>query len=151
MVFCPECNAKVDDCEHFVQPLEVAAVEVFDPKIRSLAYKKDGGVLEVRLKNGQAWQLFGVSSDIYEELLQQTLSSFLKFIGRRHRPRPVRLALQPSTPKDESCPACHGAMINKHQTSGQTMRILWHCNRCNQSFWRSYATQSVRERRPRFH
>ncbi|HLH32232.1 MAG TPA: KTSC domain-containing protein [Terriglobia bacterium] len=151
MVFCPECNAKVDDCKHFVSPLDSPSVEVFDPKIRSLAYEKDGGVLEIRFKNGQAWQLFGVSPDIYDELLHQTLSSFLKFIGRRYKPRPVRGVSKPIAPKDESCPACHRPMVNKHQTSGRPMRILWHCNRCNQSFWRSYATESVRERRPRFH
>ena len=42
-------------------------------------------------------------------------------------------------------------MMSQHQTSGQPIRVLWHCNRCNQSLWRTYATESVRERRTRFH
>ncbi len=159
MVFCRECNAKVEDCEHFVPPLGNPAVEVFDPKIKSLAYKKDSRTLEIRFKNGQAWQLFGVSPDLYKELLGQTLSSFLKFVAHRYAPRPVR---QPkssapssgaadSTPKSEPCPACQRAMTIRHQTSGQPMRILWHCEQCHQSLWRTYATESVRERRTRFH
>ena len=146
MVFCPECKAKVEDCQHFVPPLGSTPVEVFDPKIRTLAYKEHARILEIQFKNGQAWQLFGVSPDVYEQLSQQTLSSFLKFIAHRYNPRPVRQPKQP-----ELCPACHRAMTSKHQTSGQPMRILWHCHRCNQSFWRSYATESVRERRQRFH
>ena len=157
MVFCRECNAKVGDCQHFVAPLNVSSVEVFDPKIKSLAYKKDARILEIRFKNGQAWQLFGISPDVYDQLLQQTLSSFLKFIGRRYSPRSVRVAKsgppapERAAPKHESCPACHRPMVNKHQTSSQPMRILWHCRRCNQSLWRTYATESIRERRPRFH
>jgi hypothetical protein len=157
VVFCRECNAKVEDCQHFVAPLNVSSVEVFDPKIRSLAYKKDARILEIRFKNGQAWQLFDISPEVYQQLLQQTLSSFVKFIGRRYSPRPVRVpkpsqrAPRPAAPKDEPCPACHRPMTNKHQTSGQPMRILWYCKRCNQSLWRSYATESVRERRHRFH
>ena len=90
MVFCRECNAKVEDCQHFVAPLNVSPIEVFDPKIKSLAYKKEARILEIKFKNGQAWQLFGISPDVYDQLLQQNLSSLLKFIGRRYSPRPVR-------------------------------------------------------------
>ena len=158
MVFCRDCKAKVEDCEHFVSALDTAAVEVFDPKIEALAYKKDAGILEVRFKNGQAWQLFGISQDLYAELLQQTLSSLLKFIANRHNPRPVRSKPQRHgtdgaelVPKEEPCPACHRAMAVHHQTSGQPVRVLWHCERCNQSLWRTYANESVRERRVRYH
>ena len=157
MVFCRDCNAKVEDCEHFVPPITGPAVEVFDPKIKSLAYKKDSRILEIRFKNGQAWQLFGVPADVYQELLGQTLSSFLKFIAHRYAPRPVRQSkssapsVADSAPKSEACPVCQRAMTVRHQTSGQPMRILWHCERCNQSLWRTYATESVRERRTRFH
>ena len=146
MVFCPECNTKVEDCKHFVPPLNIAPVEVFDPKIQTLAYQKDSQTLEIRFKNGQAWQLFAVPPAVYEELTRQTLSSFLKFIAHRYKPRPVRPPL-----KAELCPACHREMNERHRTSGKPMRILWHCSRCNQSLWRAYGSESVRERRPRFH
>ena len=146
MVFCPECNRKVEDCQHFVQPLNSPPVEVFDPKIKTLAYQTDTQTLEIRFKNGQAWQLFQVPPAVYEELTRQTLSSFLKFIAHRYKPRPVR---QP--PDVEQCPACHREMTERHRTSGKPMRILWHCSRCNQSLWRSYANESVRERKSRFH
>ena len=46
---------------------------------------------------------------------------------------------------------CHRAMAVHHQTSGQPVRVLWHCERCNQSLWRTYANESVRERRVRYH
>jgi hypothetical protein len=36
MVFCRECKKKVEDCQHFVAPLDVLAIPVFDPKIKTL-------------------------------------------------------------------------------------------------------------------
>src|SRR5690349_19602990 len=117
VVFCPECNRKVEDCQHFVQPLNSPAVDVFDPKIKTLAYNLKTRTLEIRFKNGQAWQLFGVPPAVYEELTRQTLSSFLKFIAHRYKPRPVR---QP--PSVERCPACHREMTERHRTSGKPMR-----------------------------
>jgi hypothetical protein len=60
MVFCRECKKKVDDCEHFVSPLGVATVPVFDPKIKTLAYNANARILEIAFKNGQTWQLAGV-------------------------------------------------------------------------------------------
>jgi len=57
MVFCRECKKKV---EHFVQPLGIPGVPVFDPKIKTLAYKPDTRALEIAFKSCQIWQLFGV-------------------------------------------------------------------------------------------
>jgi len=132
MVFCRECNTKVDDCPHFVSPLYTRAVPVFDPKIKTLAYDKASRVLEIAFKNGQVWQLFGVPPVIYDELLHATLSSFLKFVAPRYKAAPVRSF------KEEPCPACSRPMVAQHKTSGGTRRILWHCDRCNQSLWRTY-------------
>ena len=150
MVFCRECNARVYDCVHFVAPLNLPPVEVFDPKVRSLAYQKDAHTLEITFKNGQVWQLFGVKPDIYEEMLHATLSSFLKFLAHRYKAAPVR---QRNSSEDETsaepCPACAQPMAVQHRTAGASPRILWHCERCNQSLWRSYASESVRERRVR--
>jgi hypothetical protein len=60
MVFCRECKKKVEDCEHFVVPLGIPGIPVFDPKIKTLAYKRDAQTLEIAFKNGQVWQLFGL-------------------------------------------------------------------------------------------
>ena len=150
MVFCRECKRKVEDCPHFVMPLGIPAIEVFDPKIKTIAYKRDTKVLEIEFKSGQVWQLFGVPAEIYEELLHQTLSSFLKFMAHRYKAAPVRTN-RVVDPPAESCPACHRPMTEQHKTTGVTLRILWHCERCNQSFWRTYRTESVREQRTRWH
>ena len=53
MVFCRECRKQVEDCAHFVAPLKAPRVEVFDPKVNTLAYEADRHVLEVAFKNGQ--------------------------------------------------------------------------------------------------
>jgi len=145
MVFCRECNRKVNDCPHFVPPLGIPAVPVFDPKIKTVAYKTDSRTLEIAFKNGQVWQLFGVPHDICEALLQQTLSSFLKFVAHRYQAAPVRT----NDPQPQICPACNRAMTERHRTTSGTLRILWQCAPCNQSFWHSYGTESVRERRRR--
>jgi KTSC domain len=146
MVFCRECKKKVDDCEHFVAPLGVPAIPVFDPKIKTLAYKQDSRILEITFKNGQVWQLFAVQPDMYEALLQQTLSSFLKFVAHRYKAAPVRT-------ENEFCPACKRPMTVQHRTSGSgpVLRILWHCAPCHQSLWKQYRKESVRERKERWH
>jgi len=79
MVFCRECKQRVEDCVHFVTPLNIPAVQVYDPKVRTLAYHAKDHILEITFKNGQVWQLFGVKPEIYDELLHATLSSFLNF------------------------------------------------------------------------
>jgi hypothetical protein len=137
---------QVEDCAHFVAPLSVASVDVFDPKVKSLAYQRDGHILEITFKNGQVWQLFGVKPEIYDELLHATLSSFLTFLAHRYKAAPVRTA--PTGPRrEQACPACKRPMTEQHRTTGGTLRILWKCEPCNQSLWRSYGTESVRERR----
>ena len=148
MVFCRECNKRVEDCPHCVDPVDVPAVAVFDPKIKTLAYKEETRVLEIAFKNGQVWQLIGIPPSVYQEMLQATLSSFLKILARRYRAAPVR-SRAGNRMEEEQCPACKRPMIVRHQTSGGTRRILWHCEPCHQSFWRTYAKESVRERRYR--
>jgi hypothetical protein len=148
MLFCRECKAQVEECIHFVAPLDVPAIDVFDAKVKTLAYKKDDQVLEIAFKNGQVWQLFGVKPDIYDELLHATLSSFLKFLAHRYRASPVRHGTPAALiPQTELCPACKKPMKALHKTSGRTVRVLWQCGPCNQSAWKTYVHESVRERR----
>jgi hypothetical protein len=152
MVFCRECQRKVEDCPHFVLPLKITPVEVFDPKVKTLAYDKTSLTLEIAFKNGQVWQLSGVKPEIYDELLHATLSSFLKFLAHRYKAAPVRQHLKAvATPANEPCPACKRPMTEQHRTTGGTHRILWHCSRCNQSLWRTYSSESAGERKPRWH
>jgi hypothetical protein len=98
-----DTKRKVEDCPH-VPPLNIPATPVFDPKVKTLAYKKDARLLEIGFKNGQVWQLSGVPPDIYDALLDATLSSFLKFIAYRYNPRPVRQPNRVSVPDSEPCP-----------------------------------------------
>jgi ribosomal protein L37AE/L43A len=151
MVFCRTCQTKVEDCAHFVPPLTVRAVEVFDPKVKSLAYDERRHFLEIAYKNGQSWQLEGVSKEIYQELLHQTLSSFLKFIAHRYKASPVRkTSPKESIPSTEPCPVCKNPMTERHKTAKEPpARVLWNCDTCKHSFWRSYGVESVRERRSR--
>lgn len=146
-MFCRECRQQVEDCSHFVEPLRVREIEVFDPKVKSLAYQTDGHVLEITFKNGQAWQLFGVKPDIYDELLHATLSSFLSFLAHRYKASPVRKIKTAVVPESQTCPACKRPMVEQHRTTGGILRILWKCAPCHQSLWRTYATESVRERK----
>jgi hypothetical protein len=60
MVFCRDCQRKVEDCEHFVPPLKIRHVDVFDAKVKTLAYDERQRILEIAFKNGQTWQLQGV-------------------------------------------------------------------------------------------
>ena len=150
MVFCRECKKQVEDCRHFVSPLNVPAVEVFDPKIKTVAYERKSQILEISFQNGQVWQLIGVRPDIYEELLHATLSSFLNFLAHRYKAAPVRKTRVSKESTDtETCPACKRPMTIQHRTTGGVLRILWKCEPCNQSLWRSYPTESVRERKER--
>jgi hypothetical protein len=146
MVFCRDCNKKVADCPHCVPALKVKRVEVFDPKVKTLAYDEPRKILEIAFKNGQSWQLKPIPAVIYQELLQQTLSSFLKFIAHRYQANPVKPGNEDRIP-NELCPACHQGMTNNHQTMGKPVRVLWHCEACNQSLWKTYSNESVRERR----
>lgn len=151
MVFCRACQRRVEDCEHFVPALMIRAVEVFDPKVKSLAYDEERRILQIAYKDGQSWQLQGVSKQTFEELLQQTLSSFLKFIAHRYKANPVRKrpTIMP-IPESEPCPGCKNPMIERHKTAKEpAARVLWQCETCNRSTWRSYGMGSVRDRKSR--
>jgi hypothetical protein len=166
MVFCRLCHKNVEDCEHFVPPLGLPAINVFDTKVRTLAYSGDRRILEVAFKTGQVWQLFGVPPGIYKELCDTTISSFLRFIAHRYNARPVRQGRPanerpsvvpkpepPTVPETEPCPDCSTAMTKRHSTSdgGSFMRVLWEC-KCGKTLWKGYGRQeSRREARRRMH
>jgi KTSC domain-containing protein len=87
MVFCKACKKRVEDCVHFVYPIEAPRVSVFDAKIETLAYSRAHQILEITFKTGQVWQLFEVPANIYHELRDTTISSFLRFIAHKY---PIR-------------------------------------------------------------
>jgi hypothetical protein len=60
MVYCRPCQKKVDDCEHFVHPIEAKRVSVFDARVETIAYSRERRILEIAFKSGQVWQLFDV-------------------------------------------------------------------------------------------
>ena len=72
MVFCKQCKRKVEECPHFVDPIPVPGIQVFDSKIDALAYSEVSQILEITYKNGQVWQLLGVPPYIYSELRRGT-------------------------------------------------------------------------------
>src|SRR6476620_1265448 len=148
MVFCRQCRKNVEDCEHFVPSLGIPAINVFDVKVRTLAYSAQQRILEVTFKSGQVWQLFGVPPAIYRELCDTTISSFLRFIAHRYNARPVRQASATVTaPETETCSACQTSMSKRHSTAnnGSFMRVLWACSKCNQTIWKTYGTPELRE------
>jgi len=152
MVFCKECQQKVEDCAHFVAPIVAKRVEVFDVKVKTLAYDANQRILEIAFKSGQAWQLAGVPASIYQELRDSTISSFLKFIAQRYKAAPVRI--YPPIPRAEKCANCSGEMTERHRTGTRTstfVRVLWYCSKCNAATWRSYGEESRHERRSRWH
>jgi ribosomal protein L37AE/L43A len=149
-VYCRECKQQVEDCAHFVVPLNVQPVEVYDPKVKTLAYQAKSQTLEITFKNGQVWQLFGVKPEIYDELLHATLSSFLNFLAHRYKAAPVRKIPAAADSLKQECPACKRPMTEQHRTTAGTLRILWKCAPCNQSLWKTYAKESVREKRGRW-
>jgi hypothetical protein len=68
-----------------------------------------------------------MSKDIYEELLHQTISSFLKFVAPHYKANPVRKGAQTETvPNNESCPQCKSPMTERHRTAKEVpSRVLW--------------------------
>ena len=152
MVFCKECKQRVEECPHFVMPIKARRIEVFDEKVKSLAYEADQRILEIAFKSGQVWQLFAVPEGIYQELRDSTISSFLKFIAQRYRAAPVKTT--PNIPATEKCPKCAMPMTPKHRTGGSIathVRVLWSCSQCNSSEWRSYGENTDSKRRSRWH
>jgi len=143
LVFCRQCQRKVEDCEHFVPPIEGPRVPVFDEKVSTLAYASQERTLEIALKSGQVWQLFAVPPGIYEELRSSTVSSFLKFIAHRYKTAPVKHGFNAGVvPESVPCVNCNAAaMTVKHQTQGTfdgSVRVLWKCPKCGRSEWRQY-------------
>ena len=50
MVFCKECKQKVEECPHFVDPIQAPKLAVHDEKIEFLAYSEEQRVLEITYK-----------------------------------------------------------------------------------------------------
>ena len=158
MVFCRECQRKVDDCEHFVFPLRVRRVPVFDEKVASLAYSQEDRTLEIAFKSGQVWQLAEIPPGIYTEIENSTISSFLKFVSRRYKASPVRTGLRAIVvPAAEKCPVCQTEMKESNRTSSEFdnfIRVFWQCGSCKKSKWDTYRGVDVaatREKKVRFH
>jgi uncharacterized protein with PIN domain len=155
VIFCRECQKRVEDCPHFVAPLNAQHVRVTDVKVKSLAYKTDDRILEIKFNSGQVWQLFGVPEGVYKELCDSTISSFLNFIARRYKAAPVRINAKIEIPESERCVQCGTEMTPRHQTSAnsidQYVRVLWECSQCDKAEWRMYGTPPDRERRSRWH
>jgi len=143
LVYCRTCRNKVEDCEHFVMPIPGPRVSVFDERVSSLAYSDSERTLEIALKTGQAWQLFGVSSGIYEELRSSTISSFLKFIAHRYRMAPVKQGLNAIVvPRSEPCGRCGQEQMVRHRVNNvfdHQVRVLWECKKCQRTEWRQYS------------
>src|SRR5215467_257114 len=117
MVYCRQCQKKVNDCEHFVFPIEAKRVSVFDARVETIAYAVEKRVLEIAFKSGQVWQLFDVGPDIYNALQDSTISSFLKFIAHRYRSAPVKTGMNAvAVPDSEKCAKCGAPMTQKHRT-----------------------------------
>ena len=142
MVFCRQCKQKVHDCSHFVYPIPGQRIPVFDPKVESLAYEKTGRVLEIAFKNGQTWQLEGVSQEIFTEIQNSTISSFLKMIGHRYKASPVKRGMAAViVPESEKCPKCRSNMAVERKTGSdfdQRVRIFWRCAQCQHDQFNDY-------------
>jgi hypothetical protein len=155
MVFCKECRRKVEDCPHFVFPISARRISVFDPKIETLAYEKQRGILEITFKSGQAWQLFDVPPAIYAELRDTTISSFLKFIAQRYKAAPVKTGLYAiRVPESEKCSNCKAGMTVRHRIDNafdRAIRILWECVPCRQTYWKDYGNSMARDKKGKWH
>jgi hypothetical protein len=155
MVYCRQCQKKVNDCEHFVPPIEAKRVPVFDARVDTIGYAAEKRVLEIAFKSGQVWQLFDVPPDIYSALQDSTISSFLKFIAHRYKSAPVRTGMNAIiVPPSEKCVKCGVSMTQKHRVGSdfeKFVRVLWACPSCNASEWRKYGAGIERERRTRWH
>ena len=155
MVYCRQCQKKVDDCEHFVPPIEAKRVSVFDARVETIAYSRERRILEIAFKSGQVWQLFDVPPDIHDVLQDSTISSFLNFIAHRYKSAPVKTGMNAvPVPESEKCNKCGVPMRQKHRTGSdfeKFVRVLWSCPSCNASEWRKYGAGIERERRTRWH
>ena len=155
MVFCKQCQRKVEDCAHFVPPIQAKRVRVFDEKVESLAYAESDRVLEIAFKSGQVWQLADVPAGIYTEIQNSTITSFLKFIAQRYKASPVRTGLKAITvPAIEKCPVCKVEMKESNRTENRGsnfIRVFWQCPACKKAKWETYGTPQERDRTARRH
>jgi hypothetical protein len=155
MVFCKECRKKVEDCPHFVYPIEARRVTVFDPKIETLAYDQHSHILEITFKSGQVWQLFGVPPEIHSELRDTSISSFLMLIAHKYKSSPVKIGINAiRVPDAENCIKCGRAMKLAHRINSPfdvNVRVLWECLGCGRHDWKQYGTGLARERKGRWH
>src|SRR5215813_6046941 len=104
MVYCRECRKKVEDCEHFVYPINARRISVFDARVETIAYHDEQRTLDVALKTGQVWQFFQVPREIFDALQDSTISSFLKFMARKYRYAPVKAGMRAViVPDSEKC------------------------------------------------
>jgi uncharacterized protein with PIN domain len=151
MVFCRQCQSKVEDCEHFVLPIPGKRVKVFDEKVETLVYASDSRILEIAFRSGQVWQLADVPDGIYKELQNSTISSFLKFIAQRYKASPVKQGIRAIVvPETQPCPVCKAPMKASSRTENQMekfVRVFWHCPNCKKSEWQTYGEVRARERR----
>jgi uncharacterized protein with PIN domain len=155
MVFCRQCQRKVEDCEHFVLPIPGKRVRVFDEKVETLAYAAESRILEISFRSGQVWQLAEVPDGIYKELQNSTISSFLKFIAQRYKASPVKQGLRAiAVPDAQPCPVCKSTMKPANRTENAAngfVRVFWHCANCKKSEWQTYGNVPARDRRSRWH
>jgi hypothetical protein len=154
-VYCRQCQKKVADCEHFVFPIQVPRVHVFDSKIETLGYDEQQRILEITFKSGQVWQLFAVPPAIYGELRDTSISSFLKFIARKYKSAPVKTGLSAVVvPESEPCKSCNKPMTLGHRINNEfdvNVRVLWNCGSCGDHIWKQYGYGLWRERKERWH
>jgi hypothetical protein len=155
-VYCRECRQKVADCPHFVFPIQAPRLPVFDPKIETLAYDEKQRILEITFKTGQVWQLFDVPANIFAEIRDTSISSFLKFIAQRYKSAPVKTGLNAvRVPESEPCQTCKKPMALKHRINNEfdvNVRVLWKCAECDDHLWMQYGFGfRRRERKGRWH
>lgn len=155
MVFCRQCQRKVEDCEHFVFPIQAKRIRVFDEKVTTLAYDSNKRLLEIAFKSGQVWQLAEVPDGVFKELQNSTISSFLKFMAQRYKASPVKQGIQAiAVPPFESCPICNTPMKSSNRTESvmdHFVRVFWQCPNCKKSKWETYGSGPERERRAKWH
>jgi len=142
MVFCKECKRKVEDCPHFVDPVQIPRTPVFDEKIESLAYSEPERILEIAYRNGQVWQLSPVPPAMAQEIRDTTLWSFIKFIAQRYKASPVRKGARAvHVPVTQECWKCKGTMNVGHRIDDRfeaKVRVLWKCTMCSHHEWKQY-------------
>ncbi len=150
MVFCRQCQRKVEDCVHCVWPIQAPAVHVHDEKVETLAYAPDTRTLEIRFKSGQVWQLFNVPDGIVNELKDSTISSFLRFIARRYTAAPVKQGFHAvRVPESEPCPKCQAPMTlaQKSRSMFKSLaNVSWECSTCKETHSKVYENPPERGR-----